>query len=344
MDEFIDEITKEAITAAEEDWDNIIVKDWPAVKYSATVFLSAYNSYNEQQQFREIFQNSISSQLQQLNKLQNGSLSLLNNKNYGVERAIYLLAFKFQSVYQKFIGELPSEVLYVTSTGNIYKGPIKQMALTAYGKSLNDMRVGGLSQVEGFEKLRFQGEQQQRLEKLQDLYKEIRKKMDTFYTKLEAKTKYRQRALKELSPYYYKRGKKYQFMRQNAYIYEDSSLYRILNYGDLGEALIAMIYTKKGDITIQDMLKAAANVKNIGAFFEEDVLNFAVKTEKASLPGLQQFVNAAQQVMYSSDTLTRQDFQEHKAGAHGIIKAMVDTELAKEKLPIFNTSLKELVY
>lgn len=315
-----EELASAAISAAEENWYEETKPLWNDVKNSAKNFLNAYKNYENSESFQNDFNNSIAIQLKAM-----GRDKIFGDDAFVSSRAVYLLGFKFQNSYQRYFGELPSEVVYVTRSGGIYRGSIQQLALASYGK-VGQARVKGLSG---------------RLTKEQDVshtlldsYKNIVRKMKDYYSTIQKITSNWDEDKKLASQFYYsytkKNGEKVlSFIRQNAYIKSDSQIYKILNYGDLGEALVSAYIAMKNDggaPTEEAILQALLKVDNVGAFFKEDVGNLAVKSRGASLPQLQEFVAMAEEVIASGEEGQKKEFSAHKEGVRNI--ALTEAEAA----------------
>ena len=315
-----EELAGAAISAAEENWYEETKPLWTDVKNSAKNFLNAYKNYENSESFQNDFSNSIATQLKAI-----GRDKIFGDDAFVSSRAVYLLGFKFQNSYQRYFGELPSEVVYVTRSGGIYRGSIQQLALASYGK-VGQARVKGLS-----------GrliKEQDVSQTLLDNYKDIVRKMKNYYSTIEKITSNWDKDKKLASQFYYsytkKNGEKaLSLIRQNAYVKFGSQVYKVLNYGDLAEALVSTYIAMKNDKgapTEEAILQALSKVDNIGAFFKEDVGNLAVKSRGASLPQLQEFVAMAEEVIASGEEGQKKEFSAHKEGVRNI--ALAEAEAA----------------
>lgn len=322
LEKTVEQLAEAAIEAAKNDWYEGAIKDWPLVKSAASSFVQAYNKYQTDVNFQNDFATSIASQLQNLTNTSNSLIGNLKFDDFTSLRAVYLLGFKFQNLYQRYFDQSPSEVAYVTDTGQIYTGSIQYLALQGTGqinkKGQEVLRVGGISE--------FLTKVKDMDQKLLVNYKSIAEEMQKYYNKLEELTNNYSNEQKENSRLFYKYTKKdktidYSLIRQNAYISFGQNYQRILNYGDLKEALVKA--WRSGKTSRRSILSALQKVSNKGAILEEDVDQFAVKSSGAKLPQLSEFVILANAVINSGDVPNRTQIEnsisKHKEGVRNIV-------------------------
>lgn len=311
-----------AIRAAQGEFEEVTKVTWKSVQSSARTFISAYDKYQNQENFSAVFRGSI---INQLNRLQNQNIEenkkelnnliikAFENNQSGVIRALYSLAFNFQTAFQKALGETPSKVAYVTKSGRIYTGSIQRLALGANLTS-SGVRIQGLSSLLQQEKIN---------SVLIDAYKGIKEQLEKYYLYIYSKTKDLSDEEKEAIKYYDKKGR---FQKQIGYIPENGKYRRIQNYGDLGEGFIyAWRNLTKEDTkesATEKILKGVSLVDSVAGAITEDVDEYAVKIQKAALPSLKPYYDQAKMVIKNPKKFFQQQnnsIKEHIPGVRNLL-------------------------
>lgn len=241
---------------------------------------------------------------------------------------IYPIAFDFDDVFTRYRGELPKQVAYVV----IVKGVPK-----TYVMSLTELAEKASLQNRIFiSEKKLQAEQKQVLEEilLQNAHsltsqQEMEEHID--YAKAAYTGTYnRLQRFLQVRKQYQAQGMLLLFKVGNIW-----EIARVINIGDVKEAYVAALMAehKKDCLCINGakgfpdyydhnliqmfFLKYIHNVTNRPAIIEEDVrglgFQFAVKGRGANLPSLEQYVNAAREVMRHTNPMSQEEIKNYLA-------------------------------
>ena len=241
---------------------------------------------------------------------------------------IYPIAFDFDDVFTRYRGELPKQVAYVV----IVKGVPK-----TYVMSLTELAEKASLQNRIFiSEKKLQAEQKQVLEEilLQNAHsltsqQEMEEHID--YAKAAYTGTYnRLQRFLQVRKQYQAQGMLLLFKVGNIW-----EIARVINIGDVKEAYVAALMSehKKDCLCINGakgfpdyydhnliqmfFLKYIHNVTNRPAIIEEDVrglgFQFAVKGRGANLPSLEQYVNAAREVMRHTNPMSQEEIKNYLA-------------------------------
>ena len=306
---FLEEELKKAAT---EEMDENIKISFIELKQAAINFLRAYNilSTNEDMFNRNYLKTLINGDPTNKNFIK----GLRGSKQAFFLRSKYLLAFKFDKALNKFLEEIPKSILYVYDDGqgnvSTYKMSMTELAKRATKEGRINVSLNQL-QSEHRQSLEESGEliDAEHVKKAQSAYSGATSRLNRFYEKAG----YEQ---KQGGLLMWKLGKEW-------------TVARVSNAGDLKEAYVAALMTEHKsnmDYLLDNSIGSPAyydenliaeffkshiqKVTNKAAIIEEDIITeqmqYGVKSAKAQMPSLQQYISVAEFIS-KQNTILSQD-------------------------------------
>ena len=271
----------------------------------------------------------------------------------------YSAAFMFDQQLTKFYGEVPRKALYVyeDSKGDLstyeldLAGLIKAADYT--GKILEGKAKSEAFKIMETDLKEKDKENEKHIAQAQSAYRGITNRLARFYEKANLPTNQRGIIM---------------WKKERDWI-----LAQILNYGDLKEAYAAAIMTKHlSDLDVLCGISSGSppyyshelistfftdyvyNVTNKAAIIEEDIVTdieqYAVKGAKSSLPGISQYIKAAETITGNTDFMSREEFKNaliakfprevHRNKTYAAVENISMKELSKARLESITESLK----
>lgn len=297
----IDEaITEETYTQTQISWD--------VLKQSAINFLQAY------QNLELLEKNQTNKQMTELfsfdgfkNTPSEKSAFLIKKNKIQFLKMKYLLAFNFDAKLTAFRGQLPKEAIFVmwdskNKQTKSYKMSMNKLVELANEEGRLFLKVGDLKgeEISQIEKENKNGLDKKHIAEAQSAYRGVASRLTQFYNKT---------------------GVEWWHRKNGLLMWKTSKLWtiaRVTNYGDVKEAYIAALMTKHiqnvdklyglgpgqpayyDDLLIKSFFNNYIhNVTNMAAIVEEDInfdwnsAQYAVKSQGASLPSLNQYLTTA---------------------------------------------------
>lgn len=271
----------------------------------------------------------------------------------------YTAAFMFDQQLTKFYGEVPRKALYVyeNSKGDLstyeldLAGLIKAADYT--GKILEGRAKKESFKIIETELKKEDEENKKHIAQAQSAYKGIANRLARFYEKANLPTK-------QGGIVMWKLGRRW-------------TLAQVLNYGDLKEAYAAAIMTKhlsdldvlcgipsgtppyySHELISTFFTKYIYNVTNMAAIIEEDIVTdiaqYAVKGDKSELPGISQYIKAAETITGNTNFMNREEFKNaliaqfpeevHRNKTYTSVKDLSVQKLSEAQLQSIIKSLK----
>lgn len=307
-------LEKQLKLATEQSISENIQISYQQLQLAANNFLKAYDILikNEDNFNRQYLKNLI-------NNPESSSYikGLRGGKAAYFMRAKYLLAFDFDDKLNKFLEELPKSVLYVYDDG--------QGGASTYEMSMIEMAKRASAEGRlNVSKNQLTAESRQSLEESNELINSLHiQKAQSAYSG----------AISRLNQFYKKAG--YNQKQGGLLMWKQNKewvISRVSNAGDLKEAYVSALMTQHKsnlDKLVNDTMGAPAyyddeliadffhsyiaNVTNKPAIIEEDIITdymqYGVKSSKAQMPSLQQYINVATMIKNKTNFFTKEEIR-----------------------------------
>lgn len=327
------ELERALIEASAQDEAEIISVDWQMLQMKAINFLHNFKNLEHAQEHAQL------NNLKQLinNPESAGYIAMRGSIQAYYQKAKYLLAFEFDNYVNNFLGGLPKEAIYVIEdekNGGVstFKMPMSELAKHSDKDGRVNIAMSKLKQLFAVKK-GLKAEERKSIEegddidpthvlKAQSAYKAVRARLDRYYEKRKenaASAEERSKMQKQGGILLWKLSHKW-------------TMARVLNFGDVKEAYTAALLTKHNspedklsrvDIGKPEYYSHALvatffnyylhNVDSQAAILGEDVMTenaqYGVKSKKAPLPSLNQYLETAKWVASHSGPFTAEDLQ-----------------------------------
>ncbi len=297
--------------ATQEEAQASIQVDWQQLQTHAQRFVRAYEELeaNESLQKKSFLKNLINNPENSIyiKKMRGGDAAYFM-------RAKYLLAFDFDEKMTKFLGELPKEALYVyeaQGTLQTFKMPLKEMAKYANKEGRLNLSLAQLTAEsrKSIEESKNDNISNEHIAKIQAAYTGTNNRLNRYYEKAGLSGSKAQGGL-----LMWKTGRDWQ-------------LARVTNRGDLKEAYAsALMAEHKSNLDYLANIAMGGpsyyehalietfftgyihNVTNKPAIVEEDIITdkmqYSVKSARASMPTLRQYIQTAKWIATQAQILT----------------------------------------
>lgn len=296
------------IDATVEDYKENI--NYSELKMAAQRFIDTYTMLDQQQNAisKSFIRNIVFKENYHIQNMQGG-------KGAYLLRAKYLAAFQFQAAINKFLGEVPSEALYVyeDAEGNLQTFKMSMTELAARTTAEGRLSMS-LSQLTAESRESFENQKELDLEQMQHYntalcaYKGTVARLNRFYEEAN-KGKSKKERINQGGLLMWRLSK-------------DWIVARVSNKGDLKEAYAQAIMAEhkrkclcsidtgnpefySHNLISQFYYNYIYNVTNKPAIVEEDIVTgtvqYAVKGNKAEMPALKQYLDTANALLDKSD-------------------------------------------